>query len=279
MHLYNSPSNSSVIHSPTTQQTTLASFFHFYSILTLLFNIHSSIYGTVLATLLASANAHGHVAQIVADGETYTGGIPHGASSDAVGWAAGNQDNGFIAPDAFSTSDIVCHKQAKSVSNAVTVPAGETVTLTWNTWPESHKGPIIDYLAPISGDFASAQAGSLKFAKIAEKGFVSGSNPGTWASDELISDSFSWDVTIPKNLKAGNYVLRHEIIALHSAGQENGAQAYPQCINIKVTGSGSGTISGDDLTTFYTPTDAGILFNLYESFTSYEIPGPKVQVV
>lgn len=36
-------------------------------------------------------------------------------------------------------------------------------------------------------------------------------------------------LTIPSDLKAGNYVLRHEIIALHSAGQEDGAQAYPQC--------------------------------------------------
>ncbi|KAF4969825.1 hypothetical protein FZEAL_10158 [Fusarium zealandicum] len=242
--------------------------------------MHSSIYASFFTALLASTvSAHGHVAKIVADGETYTGGIPHSAPADAVGWAAGNQDNGFVAPDAFNTEDILCHKDGKPVKNAVTVAAGNTVTLTWDTWPESHKGPVTDYLAPVAGAFTNIDKSRLKFAKIAEQGLVSGSNPGKWASDALMADSFSWDVTIPANLKPGNYVLRHEILALHSAGQENGAQAYPQCINIKVTGSGTGTLKGGDLTTFYKAADPGVLFNLYGAFSSYEIPGPKVQKV
>lgn len=49
---------------------------------------------------------------------------------------------------------------------------------------------------------------------------------------DLIKNNFSWDLTIP-NLAPGNYVVRHEIIALHAAGQANGAQSYPQCINRK----------------------------------------------
>ncbi|CAI4214065.1 unnamed protein product [Parascedosporium putredinis] len=100
----------------------------------------------------------------------------------------------------------------------------------------------------------------LSFAKIAEAGLVSGSNPGTWASDELMANGNAWTVTIPSSVAPGHYVLRHEIIALHGAGSANGAQAP----------------SGQAATAFYTATDPGILFNLYQDFSSYPIPGPSV---
>ncbi|SPJ84074.1 related to endoglucanase IV precursor [Fusarium torulosum] len=57
------------------------------------------------------------------------------------------------------------------------------------------------------------------------------------------------------NLKAGSYVLRHEIIALHAAGQENGAQNYPQCFNLEVTGSGTEQPAGVAGTSLYTATE------------------------
>jgi hypothetical protein len=92
-----------------------------------------------------------------------------------------------------------------------------------------------------------------------------------------VAQNFTSDVTIPANLAPGNYVLRHEIIALHSAGSTNGAQAYPQCLNLKVGGSKTTALpAGVPATKFYTPTDPGILFNLYASFSSYSIPGPAV---
>jgi cellulase len=229
-----------------------------------------------ILSLAAAVKAHGHVKTIVADGTEYPGGIPYNAPADAVGWAAANQDNGFVAPSAFGTSDIVCHKSAKSVASAATVAAGGSVTLVWDTWPESHHGPVIDYIAPVSGDFVSVTPSSLSWVKIAEAGLNSGSNPGNWASDDLIANGFSWTVEIPSSLAPGNYVLRHEILALHSAGNPDGAQAYPQCINLEVTGSGSSKPSGGDFTTFYTATDPGILFNIYTSFDSYPIPGPAV---
>jgi cellulase len=222
--------------------------------------------------LAAVASAHGHVQAVIADGTEYPGGIPHGASEDAVGWAAGNQDNGFVEPNSFGDADIICHKSATPVANAASVAAGGSVTLQWDTWPESHAGPVIDYIAPVSGDFASIDKTSLQWVKIAESGY----NGGDWAALELIANGNSWTVDIPSNLAPGNYVLRHEIIALHSGGQPNGAQAYPQCINLEVTGSGSATPSGAAFTSFYSPEDPGILFDLYTEFDSYPIPGPEV---
>lgn len=52
----------------------------------------------------------------------------------------------------------------------------------------------------------------------------------------MVAAGFSWQTAVQSEMAAGNYVLRHETIALHSAGQEGGAQAYPQCVNLKVTG-------------------------------------------
>ena len=231
---------------------------------------------TVLG-LAALASAHGHVQTIIADGAEFPGAIPSGADPSNVGWAAENQDNGFVEPAAFSSADIICHKGAVASANAAPVAAGGSVTLNWNTWPESHKGPVIDYIARCEPDCASADKASLSFVKIAESGLIDGAEgPGTWASDELMANGNSWTVEIPSSLAPGNYVLRHEIIALHSAGNANGAQAYPQCINLEVTGSGSSTPSGEPATSFYTAEDPGILFNLYESDLQYTIPGPAV---
>jgi cellulase len=229
---------------------------------------------SVLLSLLAavsSVHGHGHVSQVIANGVTYPGAIPGNVASNSVGWAANNLDNGFVEPNAAQTSDIACHKGARAATNFVKVAAGQSVTLRWNTWPDSHKGPVIDYLAPFN-----TNAGSLSFAKIAQQGLISGSNPGRWAADNLITNGNSWTVTIPSSVAPGQYVLRHEIIALHSANNANGAQFYPQCINIEVTSGGSTRPSGSPATSFYRASDPGVLFNLYTSFSSYSIPGPSL---
>ncbi|PKS12555.1 hypothetical protein jhhlp_000763 [Lomentospora prolificans] len=235
-----------------------------------------SLKAATILSLAAIVSAHGHVQTIIADGVEYPGAVPGNVPADSPGWTAQNLDNGFVEPNSFSNPDIICHKSATAPSASAKVAAGGTVTLVWNTWPESHHGPVIDYLASCGGDCASADKTSLSFAKIAESGLISGSNPGTWASDELMANGNSWTVTIPSSVAPGNYVLRHEIIALHSAGQPNGAQAYPQCINLEVTSGGSSTPSGEAATSFYTAEDPGILFNLYQAFDSYPIPGPSV---
>lgn len=150
-----------------------------------------------------------------------------------AGWFALNQDLGFVPPASYGTSDIACHKSALAGTTEVSVAAGSKVTLTWNTWPyDSHKGPIIDALARCSGSCTSARAADLNFFKIAQQGLTASSQ--TWATDKLNSQGLKWDVTIPSSLAAGSYVLRHEIIALHGAGSNNGAQSYPQARQLHI---------------------------------------------
>jgi cellulase len=67
---------------------------------------------------------------------------------------------------------------------------------------------------------------ALRWSKFAQEAIVS---PGTWVTDVLIKNNFKTSVKLPSKLAPGNYVIRHEIIALHGASSPNGAQLYPQC--------------------------------------------------
>lgn len=134
---------------------------------------------------------------------------------------------------------------------------------------------MLDYLANCGDSCETVDKTTLKFFKIDGVGLVDETTvPGTWGDDQLIANNNSWLVEIPPTLAPGNYVLRHEIIALHSAGTEGGAQNYPQCFNLQVTGSGSDSPLGVLGTELYSPTDAGVLVNIYTSLSTYVVPGP-----
>jgi lytic cellulose monooxygenase (C1-hydroxylating) len=239
----------------------------------------------LFASITGTVSSHGFVSQITVDGVTYTGGNPNNIyqspKPSVPFWFTSNLDNSFVAPDSFNTSDIICHKSATPGTSYATVAAGGKLTIIWNTWPVSHVGSIIDYIASCgSTGCLSVDKTTLSFIKIDAAAWKSGYNPGKWVTDDLITATpkYSWTITIPSSLAAGTYVLRHEIIAIHAASGANGAQAYPQCINLNVTGFGTQTISGGkSATRFYTPTDPGIKFDIYSQFSSYTIPGPAVK--
>ncbi|KAL2751905.1 glycoside hydrolase family 61 protein [Sodiomyces alcalophilus JCM 7366] len=239
----------------------------------------------LLASVLGAASvaAHGFVETITVNGQTHEnynpGTFPYMDNPPAVpGWTADFPDLGFVEPAAAGDPDIICHRSATPGQSHIPVNAGDTLTLQWSPWPESHKGPIIDYLANCHGDCTTADKTSLEFFKIAEQGLITPGDPTTavWAADKLIADGEIWEVTIPEDIAPGSYVLRHEILALHSGSQPNGAQFYPQCINLEVSGSGSAEPSGVPGTSLYTAEDPGVLFNVWVAVDSYPIPGPPL---
>ncbi|XDG01613.1 hypothetical protein ABKA04_001228 [Annulohypoxylon sp. FPYF3050] len=239
---------------------------------------------TLLAALasVSTVVAHGHVDHIVIDGVFYQGydptSFPYQQNPPTVvGWTTSQTDNGFVEPNSFGSADIICHKNATNAGGHAQVKAGDSIAITWNTWPDSHKGPMIDYLAPCGDSCETVDKETLEFFKIDEVGLLDDSTaPGNWGSDVLISNGFTWMVQIPSNIKAGNYVLRHETIALHSAGSSNGAQAYPQCFNLEITGDGTDSPAGTLGTKLYSAEDPGILINIYTTGISYTIPGPTL---
>ncbi|OJJ00820.1 hypothetical protein ASPVEDRAFT_590794 [Aspergillus versicolor CBS 583.65] len=230
---------------------------------------------SILAALLATAStaaAHGYVQKIEVAGEEYPGYHPDiGESSGGlIAWSTEATDQGFVQD--LHSPDIICHRGAVPGDISAEVPAGGTVTVTWSSWPQEHKGPVLDYLANCNGDCTNVDKTTLKFFKIDEGGY-----DGTqWATDQLLQQGKSWDITVPSDLKAGNYVLRHEIIALHST--TNGPQPYPQCVNLKVTGGGSSEPAGVPGTELYQGDEPGLNFNIWDTkaVPSYEIPGPKL---
>ncbi|PGG97536.1 hypothetical protein GX51_07288 [Blastomyces parvus] len=232
---------------------------------------------------IALVDAHGTVTGILANGN-YIGGYligkyPYMPNPPAVaGWSTTATDNGFVLPNAYTSPDIICHRDAKPGALTAEVPAGSTLELQWTQWPDRHFGPVLDYLANCNGDCSTVDKTTLEFFKIQEAGLVDGSsNPGTWATNDLIANNNTWKLTIPSSIAPGNYVLRHEIISLHSAYDSNGAQNYPQCFNLKITGGGTAKPKGQLATTLYKSTDPGIHLNIYEPFgPGYEIPGPAV---
>ncbi|KAI1660757.1 lytic polysaccharide monooxygenase [Daldinia decipiens] len=251
----------------------------------------SALTSSLLAAIAGavSVSAHGHVTTVTIDGKSYQGfdptSAPFGPQPDSITWSNGAKDNGFVLSSALQDPDIICHLDATNAALSAPVAAGGEVSLTWNQWAESHKGPVIDYLADCGGDCSTVDKTTLKWFKIAEAGQLelgAGSGSiGRWADDVLIQDSLTWKVTIPSSLKSGNYVLRHELIALHEAGTEGKAQMYPQCINLQVSGSGTQSPDGVVGTQLYTATDPGILHNIYNdeklsSVADYKIPGPTL---
>ncbi|KAL5316610.1 hypothetical protein ACEPPN_015659 [Leptodophora sp. 'Broadleaf-Isolate-01'] len=233
-----------------------------------------------LVALASKASAHGTATGIVADGVYYAGYSANyqymATQPVVVGWSTPEDtDNGFV--NAYADADIICHKGATNAQTSATVKAGGTVEIQWTAWPESHHGPVIDYLADCGGDCKTVDKTKLEFFKIDGVGLNDDTTlPGNWASDTLIANNNSWTVTIPSTIAPGNYVLRHEIIALHSAGQANGAQNYPQCFNLEVTGSGTDSPTGTLGTALYTATDPGLLINIYAAIASYVVPGPAL---
>ncbi|KAF7118965.1 hypothetical protein CNMCM5793_008605 [Aspergillus hiratsukae] len=241
-------------------------------------------YTQLLAALIftTQAAAHGHVTNIVINGVSYRGwdvnSDPYNPNPPvAVAWETPNTSNGFISPDAYGTNDIICHLNATNARGHAVVAAGDKISIQWTPWPDSHHGPVIDYLANCGSSCETVDKTTLEFFKIDGVGLVDDSNPpGVWGDDQLIADNNSWLVEIPPTIAPGYYVLRHELIALHGAGSPNGAQNYPQCFNLQVTGSGTAQPSGVKGTKLYTPTDPGILINIYNSLSTYVLPGPTL---
>ncbi|KAI0139679.1 endoglucanase IV precursor [Pestalotiopsis sp. NC0098] len=244
----------------------------------------------ILLTNVAVVNAHGYVKNIVVNGVSYQGydptTFPYQSNPPiVVGWTTSQTDLGYVDPTAFGAPDIICHRTARPAGGHVRVAAGDSVALTWNTWPDSHHGPILDYLAACGGDGLSpceaVDKTALRFFKIDGAGKAdpaATASPGYWADDVMMANGLTWLVRIPPTTKPGNYVLRHEIIALHSANQVNGAQAYPQCFNLEiVNGTGTSVPAGVLGTELYKNTDPGILYNLYTTpQPSYTVPGPAL---
>lgn len=245
----------------------------------------SIIAATVLAlsTLTSTVSAHGYVQNVVVNGNTFTAFLPfqdnYDPKPDPLRITRHIPDDGPVTD--FTSKDMTCNVGAQDASQRTTshaaVPAGADVTFQWVRWPTDHHGPVTTWMASCGSDCSTFDATGNVWFKIDELGLVSGTtDTGTWASDVLIANNISWTVTIPSKLKSGAYLIRHEILALHSAGAP---QFYPHCSQLVVTGSGTATPSSSELVAIpgVYKNDKSTMIDIWTNGqTSYPIAGPAV---
>ncbi|KAH8726604.1 glycoside hydrolase [Phaeosphaeriaceae sp. PMI808] len=242
--------------------------------------------GVILSTARAVL-AHGYIDQWGIGGRNYTGFnptiAPWSPDQGTISWPAWNDNTGPVYSSYLNSTDIICSINATNAHKyASPIAAGSTINLHWTVWPDSHHGPIFSYLAACNGDCTIVNKQQLQWFKIAQLGQISygagSGTPGVWAADQLRSAGGAWSVTIPSSIGAGNYVLRNEILALHSAYDVGAAQFYPQCANIQITSTGSANPSGVVGTSLYNQSEPGVHYNIYndESKPVYQMPGPPL---
>jgi hypothetical protein len=85
-------------------------------------------------------------------------------------------------------------------------------------------------------------------------------------------------LTLPTEVAPGDYLVRHEIIALHLAVTLGGAEFYPSCTQIRVGGSQTGTPNATvSFPGAYNDNDPGIYDpSIYTPGASYTFPGGPV---
>lgn len=136
---------------------------------------------------------------------------------------------------------VLCNGGTDAPISAPAAP-GDEISATWSQWTHA-QGPIIVWMYKCDGEFSACDGSGSGWFKIDESGF-SGDGETVFLDSEVDSGwgiaalvgGGSYASTIP-DLAPGNYLVRHELIALHQA---NTPQFYAECAQIEVTGSGTG---------------------------------------
>uniref|UniRef100_A0A0W0FGZ4 AA9 family lytic polysaccharide monooxygenase n=1 Tax=Moniliophthora roreri TaxID=221103 RepID=A0A0W0FGZ4_MONRR len=231
-----------------------------------------------LAAISSEVNAHGGVLSYKFDNAWYTGYSPYlspsGQTSIQREW---DSYNPITNP---THAQLACNINGAPLGQqlSATVAAGSSVTAFWNPWPHTI-GPVLVYMAQCPGPCSTADAASLDWFKIDEAGLITGNLvDGLWAQGQLVSNNNSWTTVIPASLRAGEYMLRHELIAIHTS---NIPQFYPNCAQLKVAGEGNAVPNSTvKFPGGYSRSDPGVIIDIYAAEnrgqTTYQIPGPPV---
>ncbi|KAF4604609.1 hypothetical protein EYR40_003383 [Pleurotus pulmonarius] len=238
----------------------------------------------VLATCFVSqVLAHGGVVSYTIGGQTFTGWQPYNDPSSQSSIERPYSESTTSPPIILSATaaTISCNNNGQASAHQLTtsVPAGTEIIAHWSQWTHA-QGPVMVYMAKCPGACTAANSATLDWFKIAETGLISGTLPsGVWGTGQVM-DTLSYTTSIPAALAPGEYLIRHELLALHQA---NTPQFYPECAQLTITGSGTKTPSGSYLVKFpggYSASDPSIDINIYTteaaSTTTYKVPGPPV---
>ncbi|KAH7127034.1 glycoside hydrolase [Dendryphion nanum] len=189
-----------------------------------------------------------------------------------------------------SSNDVRCNAGgAKGVAGKCEVPAGATITVEMHQQPGdrnckneaiggAHYGPVLVYMTKVA-DAATAD-GSTGWFKVYENGWSAANkrvgDDDNWGVKDMNACCGKVDVKIPSDIQSGDYLVRAEVIALHTAGQSGGAQLYMSCYQVTVTGGGSASPATVKFPGAYKSSDPGIQINIHAAVSKYTVPGPPV---
>ncbi|KAH8598157.1 family 61 putative glycoside hydrolase [Bisporella sp. PMI_857] len=228
---------------------------------------------SAVSLLAAGASAHGAVTSYSIGGTTYPGytGFSPATSPPTIQRQWPDYNPTLTVTDA----KMRCNGGTSAALSA-TVPAGSQVTAIWAQWTHA-QGPVMVWLFKCAGAFSSCTGDGQGWFKIDQMGMTAPPLTGTsWGTNEVMT-KLKWTSTIPASLTPGNYLIRHELLALH---QSNTPQFYAECAQLVITGSGTANPSSQYLAKIpgYAPqSDPGITIDIYSSTaTTYTPPGPAV---
>ncbi|KAL5533913.1 hypothetical protein ACEPAG_373 [Sanghuangporus baumii] len=171
--------------------------------------------------------------------------------------------------------DIRCYDtQEPGTAQTVTVSAGSTIGFSADQ-AVYHQSTTNIYAAKAPSDVDGwAGDGEVWFKLWELPPVTNGGQSITFPSEGMQNFEF----TLPSALPSGQYLLRMENIAIHTASSYGGAQFYISCGQINVVDGGNGTPG--PLVAFpgaYTGYEPGILINIYYPIpANYTQPGPPV---
>jgi len=235
---------------------------------------------SLLVPLLAATytSAHGYLATVTIDGNLYKGEAPNDPPSDVQ--SVIRQVKTISPVKGANNSDLNCGASAVPSALIANANPGSKIDVLWSdvnaNWPHG-TGPLLTYLTSCGStpcsQFDSTTAQWFKINQV-------GQNPdGTWAQANFMNGK-SVPLTLPATLAPGNYIMRHEIVALHLAVTLGGAEFYPSCTQLKVGGSQTGGPQPSELVSLpgaYKDTDPGIFDQaVFNPGAPYTFPGPPV---
>jgi len=199
-----------------------------------------------LFTLIPCVAAHGYVSTFTVDGKAYTGNAPTENGEPTNPSVIRRISK--IDPVKGATNPFVnCGNNATPASLVANANPGSALTFKWEAsdqenWPHN-TGPLLTYMTNC-GDSTCDQfdSSTAKWFKINEISFED--DGSTWLQQRLMNGEVA-NVTLPSNIAPGNYIIRHEIIALHLANTLGGAEFYPSCSQLSLSGSGKGAPTSD----------------------------------
>lgn len=137
------------------------------------------------------------------------------------------------------------------------VDAGTNITAVWKQWTHQ-QGPVMVWLFKCEGEFSACKGDGKGWFKIDQMGCWGALNSNDWGT-AIVCDKLEYSSRIPGNIAPGNYLIRHELLALHQA---NTPQFYPECAQIVISGSGSALPPTDymfSIPTYAPQSDPGIM--------------------